>query len=152
MSMHRFLQALQSRRKFSARLLLALLPLPFATKARAQVNPVSEALQKMGLRPEGVQIELAPLSDTGNAVPFGVTLKAPAGLSLVSFEITAPENPAPRVIRIRLGQPGSSYHFATRIRLGTSQDIWVVATLSDGSRIGAHAPTVVTSSACFDGT
>ena len=143
------LHSLWSRRRFDAGLLLAAL-LPAVS--RAQVNSVNQDLQRERLRPQGVQIDLAPLSDTGNAVPFGVTLKAPAGLRLQSFEIIAPENPAPRVIQIRLGQPAESYHFATRIRLGTSQDVWVVATLSDGSRIGASASTVVTSSACFDAT
>jgi hypothetical protein len=54
------------------------------------------------------------------------------------------------VINIKLGMPQNSYRFDTRIRLGASQDVWLVATLSDGSLIGAKAPTVLTSSACFD--
>jgi sulfur-oxidizing protein SoxY len=126
--------------------------LPGAARAQTAPSPAAEALRKLALRADGVQIDLAPLSDTGNAVPLAFKLDAPAGLRVVSFEILTPDNPETLVMRVKLGQPSAHYRFATRVRLSGSQDIWVVATLSDGSRIGASAPTVVTSSACFDAT
>jgi predicted secreted protein len=107
-------------------------------------------LQQLQLRPGGAVLEMEPLSDTGNAVPVGVRLQAPPGLLIDSFELYAPENPVPLLISVRLGTPQSSYRFDTRIRLAASQDIWLVAKLSDGSLLGHHAPTVLTSSACFD--
>jgi predicted secreted protein len=108
------------------------------------------ALQNLKLRLGGAKLELEPLSDTGNAVPIGIKLQAPVGLNIVSFAVYAPENPVSRVINIKLGSPLNAYWLDTRIRLGASQDVWLVATLSDGSLIGSHAPTVLTSSACFD--
>ncbi len=96
-------------------------------------------------------LDLAPLSDTGTAVPVGVQLQAPAGLTIASFELIAPENPVPRLIEVTVGAQ-RQYAFETRIRLGASQDIWLVAKLSDGSLLGTHAYTVLTSSACFDGS
>ena len=45
-----------------------------------------------------------------------------------------------------------SEQIPTRLRLAGSQDAWVVATMTDGSRRGAFAPTIITSSACFDGS
>ncbi len=108
------------------------------------------ALQKLKLRTGGAQLELEPLSESGNTIPIGVRLQAPAGLKIESFEVFAPDNPVPQVIKITLGTPQTSYRLDTRIRLGISQDIWVIATLSDGSLLGDHAPTVLTSSACFD--
>lgn len=108
------------------------------------------ALQQLSLRSGGAKLELEPLSETGNAIPIGVRLQAPAGLAIESFEVFAPDNPQPQVIKITLGSPQSSYRFDTRIRLGISQDVWLVARLSDGSLLGDHAPTVLTSSACFD--
>ncbi len=108
------------------------------------------ALQQLKLRPEGARLELEPLSDTGNAIPIGIRLQAPPGLTIESFEVFAPENPVPRVIKIKLGTPQASYKFDTRMRLGIGQDVWLVAKLSDGSLMGDHAPTVLTSSACFD--
>ncbi len=110
----------------------------------------SQALQNLKFRVGGAKLELEPLSDTGTAVPIGIKLQAPAGLNVVSFEVFAPDNPVARVIKIKLGTPQNAYRFDTRIRLGASQDVWLVATLSDGSLLGTHAPTVLTSSACFD--
>ncbi len=106
-------------------------------------------LTKLKLRP-GAVLELEPLSDTGNAVPIGIRLQAPAGLSIVSFEVFAPDNPVPQVLKVTLGKPQPTARFDTRIRLGASQDVWLIATLSDASLMGMHAPTVLTSSACFD--
>lgn len=108
------------------------------------------SLEQLKLRPGGAVLELEPLSDTGNAVPVGVRLQAPAGLFIESFDLYAPKNPVTELIRVQLGTPQRSYRFDTRIRLGASQDIWLVAKLSDGSLMGHHAPTVLTSSACFD--
>lgn len=83
-------------------------------------------------------------------MPIGVDLKAPSDAGFVSFEIFAPDNPVSRVVRVNLSQTPASYHFETRFRLGISQDVWLVARLTDGSVMGDRAPTVLTSSACFD--
>jgi predicted secreted protein len=110
----------------------------------------TQALQNLKFRQGGAKLELEPLSDTGTAVPIGVKLQAPAGLSVVSFEVFAPDNPVSRVIKIKPGTPQNTYRLDTRIRLGASQEVWLVATLSDGTLMGSHMPTVLTSSACFD--
>jgi predicted secreted protein len=110
----------------------------------------THTLQNLKLRTGGAKLELEPLSDTGTAVPIGIKLQAPAGLNVVSFEVYAPDNPVSRVISVKLGTPQNTYRFDTRIRLGASQDVWLVATLSDDSLMGVKAPTVLTSSACFD--
>jgi predicted secreted protein len=104
----------------------------------------------------GVRLLLEPLVDTGTAVPIGILLKAPSGLSIVSFEVFAPENPVTRVLQLtfgdNFGKPQTQFQMETRIRLGLAQDVWVVAKLSDGTLMGTHQPTVLTSSACFDAT
>lgn len=96
------------------------------------------------------RLELESLVDTGNAVPIGIALQAPSGTAFQSFSIYAPGNPVSRVMQLRLGAPQSSYRFEVRIRLGASQDVWLIATLSDGRVMGMFSPTVLTSSACFD--
>lgn len=96
------------------------------------------------------KLELEPLSDTGNAIPIGIRLQAPENLAFQSFEVFAPDNPVSRVLKMTLGQPQLSYRFDIRIRLGASQDVWLIATLSDNSLMGMSAPTILTSSACFD--
>jgi predicted secreted protein len=96
------------------------------------------------------RLELESLSDTGNAIPIGIALQAASGLAFSGFDIFAPDNPVPLVFQIKLGAPQPSYRFEIRIRLGASQDVWLVARLSNGLVMGMFAPTVLTSSACFD--
>ena len=96
------------------------------------------------------RLELEPLSDTGNAIPIGIALQAPSGLAFSEFGVFAPDNPVSQVFQIKLGSPQPSYRFEIRIRLGASQDVWLIATLTDGRVMGMLAPTVLTSSACFD--
>jgi predicted secreted protein len=104
----------------------------------------------------GVRLLLEPLVDSGTSVPIAILLKSPSGLSIESFEVFAPENPITRVLQLTFnnafGKPQTQYQLETRIRLGLAQDVWVVAKLSDGTLMGTHQPTVLTSSACFDAT
>lgn len=134
-------------------LALAAAPLLAAGPAPAQVVNVTEAeLKAMNLRPDGVTIEFPPLADTGFSVPLQADIVAPAGLRIATIDVYLPENPNTRALRLRLPEPAARYSFTTRLRLAGSQDAWVVATMTDGSRRGAFAPTIITSSACFDGS
>lgn len=123
-----------------------------AAQASAEVSAKTQELMNMGLSDEGMRLDFPRLADTGNAVPLQVLVQAPQGLTVVALEVILPDNPNPSVIRLRLLEPFATYRFSTRLRLAASQDVWVLATLSDGSRRAAHAPTLITSSACFDGT
>lgn len=124
-----------------------------ATNLRAQVvNTTAEELAAMKLKPDGITIDFPPLAETGFAVPLHADIVAPQGLKVEKIEVFLPVNPNTRVLTLRLVEPMARYSFDTRLRLANSQDVWVVATLSDGSRRGASAPTVVTSAACFDGS
>ncbi len=116
------------------------------------VSAKTKALLALGLSSEGMSLEFPRLADTGNAVPLQVQVQAPPGLTVSALEVILPENPNPSVVKLRLLTPVTHYRFATRLRLAASQDAWVVATLSDGSQRGIHAPTLITSSACFDAT
>jgi predicted secreted protein len=140
-------------RVLDRRTCLALAAVPFLAPlfAQAEVINVSEAeLVAMHLKAEGITLNFPSLADTGATVPLSADIVAPAGLKIASIEVFVPANPNTRALKLKLIEPQAHFVFSTRLRLAGSQDIWVVATLSDGSRIGASAPTVVTSSACFD--
>jgi len=128
---------------------LALFGLKTATAATG--NSLVE-LRSRGLAHEGVLLDLPRLSDNGNSVPLQLSLNAPPGRMIAGFEIIAPENPNPVVLRLKLRTALSRYQFSTRIRLAMSQEIWVVAWLDDGSQRGRSLHTVVTDTACFDET
>lgn len=107
-------------------------------------------LEALKLKSDGITLDFPRLADTGSSVPLQVTVVAPAGLTIKSIDVYLPENPSTRALALRLLEPQARYAFTARLRLAASQEAWVVASLSDGSRIGASAPTIITSSACFD--
>ncbi len=133
----------------------ASLVVPFfaAAPAPAQAqgfNVTGAQLLAMNLKADGITMDLARTPDSGASVPLQASIHAPPGLKIVSIEVFLPENPNTRALRLRLAEPQSRFDFSTRLRLAASQDVWVVATLSDDSKLGASMPTVITSSTCFD--
>lgn len=128
-----------------------LVPLLVTVPAQAQgFNVTGPQLLAMDLKPDGITIDLARTPDSGASVPMQASINAPTGLKITGVEVFLPENPNTRALKLRLAEPQSQFVFSTRLRLAASQDVWVVATLSDGSKLGASAPTVITSSTCFD--
>jgi predicted secreted protein len=137
----------------SRRICLALAATPWLAPLRSQaevINVSSAELLAMHLKADGITLDFPSLADTGASVPLFADIVAPAGLKIVTIEVFLPENPNTRALKLKLAEPQAHFVFTTRLRLAGSQDVWVVANLSDGSRIGASAPTVITSSACFD--
>jgi len=104
-------------------------------------------------RPGGVQIDIAPLVENGNAVP--VTLRVDdspmrpddhvQGIALFNQL-----NPQRDVARFTLTPASGKAQVATRIRLATSQQLVVVARLSDGSYRSQAVDVVVTLAACVE--
>jgi predicted secreted protein len=124
--------------------------LALAGESEAQYE--QKELVKRYQKSDGIKIDMPPLADTGNSIPMGIVFKAPVPQKLQSFEIVAPENPNPMVLKVSLPKPQANYQFATRIRLALSQDVWVIATLEDGSKMAQSLHCVVTLNACFDAT
>ena len=121
--------------------------------ALAAAEPHSQAeLLSRRLQATGIDVTLPPLADNSNAIPLQFTLQAPAGQQLVGFEIIAPENPNRVILRLKLGQAQARLSFSTRIRLAMTQEVWVLAHLSNGTTLGHPTHTVVTATACFDET
>ena len=119
--------------------------------AQAFVETITQRdLVAMKLKGDGITLDFPRLADTGASVPMLASIVAPAGLKIESIDVYLPENPSTRALKRRLIEPQARYTFTARLRLAASQDAWVVAPLSDGSKMGASAPTVITSSACFD--
>ena len=144
---------LAQRRACLALATLPILAAPSGVFAQAFIDHVRQHhLEAMKLNGEGVVMDFPRLADTGSAVPLQVTIKAPAGLKIEQIEIFLPENPNTRALKLRLPEPQASYNFSTRLRLAGTQEAWVVATMTDGSKRGASKPTIITSSACFDGS
>jgi predicted secreted protein len=127
---------------------------PALAQGQAQGQPAQAATPELaelsGLSPEGVQVDFPRLADTGAAVPLEAALQAPAGTRIARIDVYLPLNPNTHALKMSFPEPVAGYRFATRLRLAHTQDAWVVMTLTDGSRRGNSAPTIITSSACFD--
>ena len=113
-------------------------------------NVTATDLLAMHLKSDGITLDFPRLADSGSSVPITAEIVAPAGQKIAMIDVYLPDNPNTRAARIRLVDPQARYTFTTRLRLAASQDAWVVATMTDGSRRGASAPTIITSSACVD--
>ena len=120
----------------------------------AETNDIysQKYLTSLQLKKGGIVIEIPPLADTGNSIPMTIQIESKTQAKLQSFEIIAPENPNPMVLRVTLPQSEKKFRMATRIRLALTQDVWVIAKLDDGTSIAESANCVVTLNACFDAT
>jgi len=139
--------ALQRRECLALGLSVALLP----RMASAEVINITQAqLQAMGLRGDGIAMDVPNVADSSASVPLQVRIELPAGPALAMVDVYLPENPLTLAIKLRLPEPQSRFTFSTRLRMAGSQRVWVVATLTDGSRRGTSAHVEVISSSCFD--
>jgi sulfur-oxidizing protein SoxY len=115
-------------------------------------SALAQSLRQKNWSSEGIALGLPALADTGNAVPLDARIQAPQGLILSKLEIILPENPNPVALTLQWPVPTERFVLGTRLRLAASQSVWVVVTYSDGSQRARSAATVVTSTACLDGT
>jgi len=135
---------------------LTLLAVSLGGTVRAQElapeSVMAAALRAKSWSSQGIHLEVPPLADTGNAVPLGLHIEAPPGLSITQIEVVLPENPNPLALTLQWPQARSLVNFQTRLRLAGTQSVWVIARYSDGSERARSAPTIITSTACLDGT
>lgn len=152
MDMHTDLKRLSCKRLMVLPACAAMATLrSFGAYAQA-LNPRAQDLHNLHLKSDGIELEFPPLAETGFSVPLRAQIIAPSELKVVGIEVYLPENPVTQALKLRVLEPQNRYQFSTRLRLATSQDVWVLAILSDGSRRAARAHTVVTISACVDGS
>jgi sulfur-oxidizing protein SoxY len=118
----------------------------------APESALAAALRTKTWSSQGIQMEVPPLADTGNAVPLSLQIEAPPGLSIEQVEVLLPENPNPVALTLQWPQARSRVKLQTRLRLAGTQSVWVIARYSDGSERARSAPTIITSTACLDGT
>ena len=124
----------------------------WAQDGAAPESALARMLRQTNWPSDGIRLVVPALADTGNAVPLETHVLAPPGLMLSKLEIILPENPNPTALTLEWPQPPERFNFSTRLRLAGSQSVWVVVTYSDGSQRARSAATVITSTACLDGT
>lgn len=98
----------------------------------------------------GVSIELPEIAENGNTVPIGISIDSPmtADSYAKSAIILASGNPNPGVATFHFSPASGSADASTRLRLAKTQDVVVVAAMSDGSFRKAVSTVKVTIGGC----
>lgn len=99
-----------------------------------------------------VTLEIAPLVENGNLVPMTVSVESPMTSTdfVKAIHIISEKNPLPNIVSFNFGARAGRAQVSTRIRLLTSQRLWAIAEMNDGSFWQGHADTVVTLAACTE--
>jgi sulfur-oxidizing protein SoxY len=125
-------------------------------KTHASVSEATEAIQKIvGNKPlqDGrVTLDISPLVENGNLVPISVLVDSPMTQAdhVKAVHVISEGNPLPSVVSFYFGARAGRAVVSTRIRLLTSQRLWAIAEMNDGSFWQGHANTLVTLAACTE--
>ena len=122
-----------------------------ATTSEA-VETIKKIVGQVEPRVGRVALEIAPLVENGNLVPMTVSVESPMTSTdfVKTVHIISEKNPLPNIVSFNFGARAGRAQVSTRIRLLTSQRLWAIAEMNDGSFWQGHADTVVTLAACTE--
>lgn len=131
---------------------LAALPVPLARAAsEADAAAAVEALLA-GRSPveAGITVEVPELVENGAQVPVTIRIDSPMTPEdhVAAIHLIATRNPTPGIGTFRLTPHLARAEVFTRIRLGESQRLVVLAELSDGRVLAGGAEIAVTAGGC----
>jgi sulfur-oxidizing protein SoxY len=137
----------------------AALCLPNLAPRTASATPDSMAAAmravtgEVTVTPGKVKLELPPLVENGNTVPFTVSVESPMTPSayVKAIHLFNEKNPQPNVISARLGPRAGKAMISGRMRLADSQRVVALAELSDGTFWSDTVDVIVTIAACVEG-
>lgn len=122
-----------------------------ATTSEA-VETIKKIVGQADPRVGRVTLEIAPLVENGNLVPMTVSVESPMTSTdyVKAIHIISEKNPLPNIVSFNFGARAGRAQVSTRIRLLTSQRLWAIAEMNDGSFWQGHADSVVTLAACTE--
>lgn len=105
-------------------------------------------------RNERVRLDLPRIADNGLSVPLRIAVSGPfaAGSFVRRLALFSETNPVPDMAVFEFPQALDRVELDTRIRLAGSQQIAVVAEMSDGALYATAVGVIVTLGGCMDGT
>jgi len=122
-----------------------------ATPAEA-AQAIKKIIGQAQPRTGRVTLEISPLVENGNLVPMSVSVESPMTQAdhVKAIHVIAEGNPLPNIVSFYFGARAGRAQVATRIRLQTSQRLWALAEMSDGSFWQGSAEILVTLAACTE--
>lgn len=105
-------------------------------------------------RRERIVLDLPRLADNGFAVPMRITVAGPfaPGPFVRTVAVFSETNPVPDLAAFEFPLPLERIEIESRIRLAGTQNVVVIAELTDGKLLSAATEVVVTLAGCMDGT
>lgn len=127
---------------------------PAAGRADAASDDFAAALSRLlvgrTVGDGGIAIDAPDLAENGNMVPVTISVESPMTVSdhVRQVVLLAPRNPVAEIARFRFTPACGRAWASTRIRLAESQELVVVAELSDGTLRQARRVIEVTIGGC----
>ncbi len=144
-----------SRRAVMAVPIAAVLLPPGAQGQPAESFEAAEQAILAGRTPiaSGIEVEIPQLSENGNSVDIAIRVESPATADdhVTAIYILSEKNPVARVARFTLTARAGRAEVATRIRLGTTQTVLVLAETSRGQVHRQGREVIVILGACVEG-
>lgn len=131
-----------------------LFSLPWTARAQKLVSePAIVAVTKGARLIRGrVKMDLPVIADNGNAVSLKIHVDSP--MSAIDYvraiHLVSDRNPVPNMASFYLGPYSGRADLETRVRLAGSQNVTVIAEMSDGTFWMDRSHVQVTLSACAD--
>ena len=142
------------RRRFLAgTAAIVILPMGSASATpEAMAAAIAKVVGGAPVREGRVSLDLPPLVENGSTVPLVVSVDSPMSETdyVRAIHVFNEKNPQPNVFTARLGPRNGRAVVGTRIKLGDSQKIVVIAETSDGRFWSASADVIVTLAACLE--
>jgi sulfur-oxidizing protein SoxY len=97
-----------------------------------------------------VNLDLPEIAENGNTVPFGISVESPMTDQdyVKAVHVVATGNPRPEVASFSLTPLSGKASISSRMRLGKTQDVIVVAEMSDGKFYTGKRTVKVTIGGC----
>lgn len=132
-------------------LLVSLVPIRSLAAPADMRAAIADMFGDRPLRQGGISLTMPPLAENGNSVPLAIDVDSPMTQAdhVRRIAVFSPLNPLPNIVRFELGPRAGRASVSARIRLSRTQDVLVVAELSDGTLRSASAGIMVTVGACI---
>lgn len=130
---------------------VAILPRPAAAQLSSGAQAAVDRVRAGRTAQEGrITLRAPPIAENGNTVPITVSVESPmtAADHVQRIHVFADKNPTPDVAVFHLTPACGRAQVDTRIRLGQTQDVIVLAEMSDGSLFMTRAEVKVTIGGC----
>lgn len=129
---------------------VAVSPLKVLAAELSAEEQISKIVGSKGAK-TGVATLVAPaIAENGQVVPLKVEVNHPMeeGNYVKAIHLYAANNPTPRIITVNLTPANGKAYFSTRTKLAKSQDVFVVAELSNGTFLKDTKNVKVTIGGC----